>query len=160
MHVKRLDGPVVTRAKCRGLDALVYAPHFTRLPTIRKRAAAMSEEELVVVPAREVFTGAWHSRRHVLAIGLEEPVPDFITLEAAMREFDRQGAAVLAPHPEFGTVSLDRAEIRDYGVDAVETYTPKYLSRHARRAEAVARETGRPAFASSYPHLRGTLGEV
>jgi len=160
MHVKLLDGPVVTRAKRRGLDVLVYAPHFTRLPTVRKRAAAMSDDDLLVVPAREVFTGSWRSRKHVLAIGLEEPVPDFITLEAAMREFDRQGAAVLAPHPEFATVSLDREDVRTYGVDAVETYNPKYLPWHAGRAQSIARETGCPAFASSYAHFPGTVGEV
>ncbi|PHQ46649.1 metal-dependent phosphoesterase, partial [Halorubrum sp. C3] len=32
-HVKVLDDEVVARAKDRGIDALVYAPHFTRLPT-------------------------------------------------------------------------------------------------------------------------------
>lgn len=160
MHVKLLDGPVVTRAKRRGLDVLVYAPHFTRLPTIRKRAAVMSDDDLLVVPAREMFTGSWHSRKHVLAIGLEEPVPDFVTLEAAMSEFERQEAAVLAPHPEFATVSLDAADVREYDVDALETYNPKYLPWHSRRARAVARETGRPGFASSYAHLRGTVGEA
>jgi len=56
-HVKVLNERVVERAKRAGLDALVYAPHFTRLPEIRERAAAYSDDELLVVPAREVFTG-------------------------------------------------------------------------------------------------------
>ncbi|PSP39031.1 metal-dependent phosphoesterase, partial [Halobacteriales archaeon QH_7_65_31] len=30
-HVKILDERVVRRAKQRGLDAIVYAPHFIRL---------------------------------------------------------------------------------------------------------------------------------
>ena len=39
MHVKILSDEVVARAKRRGIDVLVYAPHFTRLPEIRRTAA-------------------------------------------------------------------------------------------------------------------------
>jgi predicted metal-dependent phosphoesterase TrpH len=161
-HVKILDDRVVQRAKRRGLDALVYAPHFTRLPDIRARARRFSDEELLVLPAREVFTGSFRQRKHVLAVGLSEPVPDFITLDAAMAEFDRQDAAVLAPHPEFATVSLDADDLAEYRdtVDAIEVYNPKHLPGHNERAGELARETGLPVFGSSYAHLRGTIGEV
>jgi predicted metal-dependent phosphoesterase TrpH len=161
-HVKVLDERVVARAKRRGLDALVYAPHFTRLPEIESRARAFSDEELLVVPARELFTGGWRNRKHVLATGLSAPIPDYLTLEATMRELDRQDAAVLVPHPEFATVSLDAADIDRYGdiVDAVEVYNPKHWTRHNGRAGGIARGTGLPAFGSSYAHLRGSIGEV
>lgn len=161
-HVKLLDAAVVTRAKRRGLDAIVYAPHFRRLPDISERARRFSDDELLVVPAREVFTGSWRNRKHVLALGLSEPVPDFITLEGAMREFDRQGATVLVPHPEFLTVSLDAADLREYRgvVDAIETYDPKLRSTDVARACHLAKELDLPAFGSSYAHLRGSVGEV
>ena len=161
-HVKVLDERVVARAKRRGLDALVYAPHFTRLPDIRAKARRFSDEELLVVPAREVFTGSVRERKHVLALGLSEPVPDFITLERAMAEFDQQDAAVLAPHPEFATVSLDADDLADYRgvIDAIEVYNSKHLPSHNRRAGALARGAGLPAFGSSYAHLRRTVGEV
>jgi predicted metal-dependent phosphoesterase TrpH len=42
-HVKVLDDRVVRRAKARGIDAVVYAPHFTRLPEIRDRAARVPD---------------------------------------------------------------------------------------------------------------------
>ena len=161
-HVKILDERVVERAKARGLDALVYAPHFVRLPAIRSRAERFSDDELLVVPGREVFTGDWRNRKHVLAVGLTEPVPDFITLEGAMAEFERQGAAVLAPHPEFATVSLESHDIRAHRdrIHGIEVYNPKYVGGHERRAKALAAEFDRPVFGSSYAHLRGTVGEV
>ncbi|MFB6173120.1 MAG: PHP-associated domain-containing protein [Halobacteriales archaeon] len=161
-HVKLLDDRVVARAKARGLDALVYAPHFTRLPEIRARAERFSDGDLTVVPGREVFAGSWRNRKHVLAVGLESPVPDFITLEGAMAAVDRQDAAVLVPHPAFLTVSLDAADVRRYRdvIDAVEVYNPKHWGRHNQRAEALAASTGLPPFASSYAHLRGTVGEA
>ncbi len=81
MHVKILDERVASRAKARGIDVLVYAPHFERLPDIRAKAAEFTDDELLVVPAREVFTGTWRQRRHLLAIGLEDPIPDFITFD-------------------------------------------------------------------------------
>ncbi len=162
LHTKILDEQVVHRAKIRGLDVLVYAPHFERLPAIRERAARFSDDDLLVVPAREVFTGSWRNRKHVLAVGLSEPVPDFVSLDAAMSEFARQDAAVLAPHPEFATVSLGEADLRRYReqVDAVETYNPKHWARHDRRARDLAATLDLPAFASSYAHLRGTVGEA
>ena len=161
-HVKVLDERVVARAKRRGIDALVYAPHFTRLSEIEARARRFSDDEFVVGPARELFTGSWRKRKHVLGLGLSDPVPDYLTLEATMRELDRQGAAVLVPHPEFATVSLDATDLDRYRdvVDAVETYNPKHWRRHNDRALEIARETGFPPFGSSYAHLRGSVGEV
>lgn len=162
MHVKVLDDRVVRRAKARGLDVLVYAPHFTRLPDVRERAAAYSDDELTVVPAREVFTGDWRNRRHLLAVGLTDPVPDFITFEGALAEFKRQEAAILVPHPTLLNVSLTRPEVRAYGdhLHGVETYNAKSLPHHNRRGRVIAREVGLPGFASSYAHLRGTVGEA
>ncbi|PSP33820.1 metal-dependent phosphoesterase [Halobacteriales archaeon QH_10_70_21] len=161
-HVKVLDEGVVERAKARGLDALVYAPHFTRLPEVEARAERFSDDELFVVPAREVFTGDWRNRKHVLAVGLTDPVPDFITLEAAMAEFDRQDAAVLAPHPEFATVSLEAHDLRAHRdrVHGIEVYNPKHFGTHNDRARDLSGEFDLPPFGSSYAHLPGTGGEV
>ena len=161
-HVKVLDDRVVRRAKRFGLDVLVYAPHFTRLVEIRERAAAYTDDDLLVVPARELFTGPWRNRRHVLALGLDGPIPDFITLDGAMAELRAQDAVVLVPHPEFLTVSLDEAAIRRYRdvVDAVEVYNPKHWARHNRRARAIARDLDLPVFGSSYAHRHATVGEV
>ncbi|WP_153554920.1 PHP-associated domain-containing protein [Halomicrobium sp. LC1Hm] len=162
MHVKVLDERVVERAKARGLDALVYAPHFTRLPEIESRAAQFSDDELTVVPARELFTGNWQQRRHVLAVGLSDPVPDFLTLEGTMEELKRQNAAALVPHPGFLNVSLTREEIRAHRdqIDAVEVYNPKHWPHHNRRAEALASDFDIDPFTSSYAHVRGTVGEA
>ena len=162
MHVKVLDERVVSRAKARGIDVLVYAPHFRRLADIRARAARFSDDDVLVVPAREVFTGPWYDRRHLLAIGLTDPVPDFITFRGALDEFERQDAAILVPHPEMLNVSCSRADVaadRD-AVDAVETYNAKCLPHQNRRGRAVARETDLPGFGSSYAHLRRTVGEA
>ena len=162
LHVKILDERVVERAKARGIDVLVYAPHFTRYPTARQRATRFSDEDLLVVPAREIFTGNWRNRKHVLALGLEEPIPDFITLPGAMAELERQDATVLAPHPEFMTVSLDASDLREYReqIDGVEVYNPKHFDGHNRRARSIAEAGDFPMFGSSYAHLRGTVGEV
>ncbi|MDZ7701939.1 MAG: PHP-associated domain-containing protein [Halobacteriales archaeon] len=161
-HVKVIDEAVVERAKARGLDALVYAPHFTRLPEIEATARRLSDDELTVLPAREVFTGRWRARKHVLALGLDSPVPDFIGLEAAFEEFARQEAVVLVPHPAFLTVSLDLADVERFrdAIHGVETYNPKHWIVHNQRAQTIARITGLPAFGSSYAHLPGTVGEV
>ncbi|WP_306052241.1 PHP-associated domain-containing protein [Natronococcus wangiae] len=159
-HVKVLNDAVVERAKRVGLDAIVYAPHFTRLPEIRERAAAYSSADLLVIPAREVFTGSWRDRKHVVAIGLEEPIPDFIPLEVAMAEFDRQEAAVLVPHPEFATVSVTEPDLRTYAktIDAVEIFNPKHFPSHNQRARELAETLSYPPFASSYAHLPSSVG--
>ena len=159
-HVKVLDTSVVARAKRAGLDAIVYAPHFTRLPEIRARARTYTDDELLVLPGREVFTGTWRERKHVLALGLTDPVPDFITLDGAMAEFDRQDAVVLAPHPEFATVSLSAEDLRTYEdvIDAAEVYNPKHLPRQNGRARALVDEVGLPPVASSYAHLGRSVG--
>lgn len=161
MHVKVLDERVVERAKARGIDVLVYAPHFTRWPTIRERAARFSDEELLVVPARELFTGDWRTRRHVLALGLQAPIPDFVTLAGAMAELDNQDAVAVVPHPGFLSFSLEREHIDQYRdqLAAIETYNPKHLPWNNREAKRFAADFDLPPFASSYAHLPGTVGE-
>jgi len=162
MHTKLLNDRVVARAKRRGIDVLVYAPHFTRLPAIKKTAEQYSDSSLLVVPAREVFTGDWRNRRHLLAIGLEEPVADFITFEGALAEFERQDAAVLVPHPEFMNVSLTRPEIRAHAarLDGIETYNAKLFAHQNRRGQRIAFELEMDGFGSSYAHLAQTVGEA
>lgn len=162
LHVKVLDEQVVERAKRRGLDALVYAPHFTRLTDIERRAEQFSDDDLLIIPAREVFAGHWQTRRHVLALGLSDPIPDFISLDGLMAELRRQDATVLVPHPEFFSVSLSVDEIREYRdvVDGIDVYNPKHFSHHNRRARRIASALELPGYASSYAHLRGTIGEA
>jgi len=160
MHVKVLDDDVVSLAKRRGMDAIVYAPHFSRLPEIRERARRFSDEDLLVVPAREVFTGNWRTRKHVLALGLSEPVPDFITLDAAFEAFKRQDATVLVPHPTYLSIGLSAVDVHRYrdAIDAVELYNPKYLPWHGPRSRDVLETVDRQPFASSYAHLPQTVG--
>lgn len=161
-HVKVCSPAVVDRAVDAGIDALVYAPHFTRLPDIEAAAAALTRADCTVVPGREVFTGTWRNRKHVLALGLTEPVPDFITLSGAMAEFRRQNATVVVPHPEFYTVGLSEADIRAYQdvIDAIEVVNPKHRSRHDHRAQELADTLSIPAVGSSYAHLPWTVGDV
>ncbi|WP_254863769.1 PHP-associated domain-containing protein [Halovivax gelatinilyticus] len=160
LHVKVLDERVVSRAKRVGLDALVYAPHFTPLPEIEATAERYADDELAIIPGREIFTGSWGDRQHVLALDLDEPIPDYISLAGAMDECTRQDAIVLVPHPTFATVSLGEAEIRAYRdvIDAIEVFNPKHLPIHNRRAQRLATEIPMPSFTSSYAHLRRTIG--
>lgn len=162
LHAKVLNDEVVRRAKAAGIEVLVYAPHFTRLPDIRAQADAFTDDDLLVVPAREVFTGSFRNRKHVLGVGLEDPVPDFVTLDRAFDEFDRQDAAVLAPHPDFLTVSLTTADVERYRdqLHALETYNPKQFAFQNRRCVALADAQNLPEFASSYAHRPATVGEV
>ncbi len=162
VQVKILNDKVVRRAKERGLDMLVYAPHFTRLPTIEKRARAFSDDELTVVPAREIFTGDWRRRRHILALNLDAPIPDYITLKGALAELVAQDAVILVPHPEFLTVSLHEIHLRRHrsAFDGIEVYNPKHLPRDNRRARELAETMDLPPVTSSYAHLTRTVGEV
>jgi len=159
-HVKVIDEGVVERAKARGIDVLVYAPHFTRLPEIRRRAERYTDEELLVVPGREVFTGRWHDRKHVLAVDPGRPIPDFITLEGAMAALADDDCAVIVPHPEFLTVGLPAEDVLAFrdAVDCVEVYNPKHWPRHTAGARAIADELVLPPTGSSYAHLPRTVG--
>ena len=110
----------------------MYEPHFTclpdiRLPGIRANARAPTDEDLLMLAVREVFTGTWRNRRHLPALGLSKPTPNFITLAGAIAECQRQCAVILIPHPEFRNVGLDAETIRRYreSIDAIEVYNPR-----------------------------------
>lgn len=161
-HVKILNESVVERAKARGLDAIVYAPHFTPLPDIQASARKYSDDELLVLPAREIFTGTWKNRKHLLALDLTDPIPDYIHLETAFAELLRQNAIILVPHPLFSTISVTRRDIEEYKGDihGIEVNNLKYLWYHNTRAESMSTSVNIPEFGSSYAHLPGSIGEV
>ena len=75
----------------------------------RERAERFSDDDLLVVPARELFTGSWRNRKHVLALDLEAPVPDFLTFEGTIAELERQDAVVLAPFVDSLSQEIGRA---------------------------------------------------
>lgn len=158
--MKVLDETVVQQARSVGLDVLVYAPHFTQLSAIRSRAERFSSDDLLVVPGREVFTGDWRNRRHLLAVGLSDGVPDFVSLEGALADFERQEAAVLVPHPGFLNVSLTRSEIGPISdrLHAIESVNAKLSPAQNKPGKRAAAAHHLPAFASSYAHLPGTVG--
>ncbi len=160
LHVKVLDEAVVSRAKRVGLNALVYAPHFTPLDRIERTASEYADDDLDVIPAREIFTGSWANRKHVLALDLDSPIPDFISLSTAVDECVRQNAVILVPHPTFATVSLGESELRTYhhAIDGIELFNPKHLPFHNRRASRLADRLDLPGFASSYAHIGRTVG--
>ena len=162
LHVKVLSDEVVAYAKAREIDVIVYAPHFTRFDNIRSRAAQFSDDDLLVIPAREIFTGSWQTRRHILAIGLNEPIPDFISLTGALDALDRQGAATLIPHPEFMNVSFSESDIQANAdaVDAIEVYNFKSPGWANTRSISLITETNHQPFGSSYAHLPGSVGRV
>ena len=162
LHVKILDEGVVQRAKAVGLDAIVYAPHFEHLSTIRERAERFSDDDLLVVPGREYFTDKWSRRKHVLAVDPDEPVPDFIPFEDTMAEISAHHAGILVPHPEFLTLSMKREDIETYAedIDAIEVYNPKHWPWDDSRARDIARESGLQTYLSSYAHLTTTIGEA
>ncbi|WP_173362462.1 PHP domain-containing protein [Haloquadratum walsbyi] len=162
LHVKVLSDEVVACAKAREIDVIVYAPHFTRFDNIRSRAAQFSDDDLLVIPAREIFTGSWQTRRHILAIGLNEPIPDFISLTGALDALDRQGAATLIPHPEFMNVSFSESDIQANAdaVDAIEVYNFKSPGWANTRSISLITKTNHQPFGSSYAHLPGSVGRV
>ncbi len=159
-HVKVLGPSVRRRARRLGLDALGYAPHFTPWPDIVDTARTHSDETLTVIPGREIFAGSWTDRTHVLAYDLEEPIPDFLSLEETMRRLRLQRAAVVVPHPAYLSISMSPGQIRRYSdqIDAIEVYNPRLLPWHPKRARRIATELDKPMVASSYAHLPTSVG--
>lgn len=162
LHVKVLDDEVVSRAKAHDLDGIVYAPHFVRLPEIRERSQRFSDDELLIVPGREIFTGSWRNRKHVLVVDPDAPIPDFISLDGAMKHLTDRDETVLVPHPAFMTVSLTEPDITRYrdALHGIEVFNTKHFPWHNRRAREIQESVGVPAFTSSYAHLKGTIGEA
>lgn len=160
-HIKILSEDVVDRAKDNDIDVLVYAPHFKDLNTIRRECKKFSCDDITIIPGRELFTGHWSNRNHILAIGLSTPIPDFIPLKDAILEIKKQDAALLIPHPEFLTVGLSEENISFYQehIDCIEVYNPKYWTKHSNISEKISTRKNIKPFCSSYAHIKYTIGE-
>ncbi len=86
---------VLKRAKAEGLDGLAITDHNATEGSL-EAASMASEFGLIVVAGVEVSTASGH----VLAYGVEEPIPRGLSVEDTVRRVHELGGVAVAAHPK------------------------------------------------------------
>ncbi|WP_181685805.1 PHP domain-containing protein [Halorhabdus salina] len=150
---------LLERAASAGLDALAVTDHDEIAASLRAVDRA-PEYGLLGIPGMEVTSAAGH----VLALGVEEPIPEGLTFGETLERIRRLGGIAVVPHPfqesRSGVMAhVSRADLA--GADAIEVYNSRLLTGRAnRQARTFAREHGVPETAGSDAHIAEMVGRA
>jgi predicted metal-dependent phosphoesterase TrpH len=102
-----------------GLDVLAVTDHNDLRPGLlaREYAARHGIPNLLVLPGMEITT---EERVHLVAVGLEAPVPSWEPLDMTISRIRESGGLSVLPHPFFAHLRSHRE------VDAIERFNARY----------------------------------
>ncbi|WP_435096018.1 PHP domain-containing protein [Halarchaeum sp. P4] len=150
---------LLEQAAAVGLDALAVTDHDEYEASARAAELA-PDYGLVGIPGMEVTSAAGH----VLALGIEEPVPAGRPFEATLDLIRDAGGIAVVPHPFQESRSGVAANVTREALasaDAVEVYNSRLLTGRAnRQAERFARDHDLPMTAGSDAHIAEMVGQA
>ncbi|WP_435063986.1 PHP domain-containing protein [Halobaculum sp. EA56] len=150
---------LLEQAAAVGLDALAVTDH-DELDASLEAADLADDYGLVGIPGMEVTSAAGH----VLAFGIEEPVPAGLSFDETLDRIHAQGGLAVIPHPFQKSrhgVAPHVTEDQLAGADAIEVYNSRLLTgRSNRQAEQFAVNHGVPMTAGSDAHIAEMVGQA
>jgi hypothetical protein len=150
---------LLEQAAAVGLDALAITDH-DELDASLEAAELAPEFGLVGIPGMEVTSAAGH----VLALGIEEPVPAGLSFDDTLDRIHDLGGIAVIPHPfqksRHGVAqNITRNQLA--AADAIEVYNSRLLTGLAnRQARRFARRRNLPMTAGSDAHISEMVGQA
>ena len=141
IHTSFSDGlatpeQIVRFVETSGLDLIAIADHDTIAGALAVREiVARGHYPFEVIVGTEVTTARGV---HLLALFVEEPLPQFRSLEATIEQVERLGGLCIAPHPlspltpSLGRGQIERLLAARYPLAGVETLNPSPAGRITR----------------------------
>lgn len=150
---------LLEQAAAVGLDALAVTDH-DELDASLEAAERADDYGLVGIPGMEITSTAGH----VLAFGIEEPVPAGRDYDETLDRIHEQGGLAVVPHPFQKSRHGVAPHITDEqlsSADAIEVYNSRLLTgRSNRQAESFAVNRGLPMTAGSDAHIAEMVGQA
>jgi predicted metal-dependent phosphoesterase TrpH len=150
---------LLEQAAAVGLDAIAVTDH-DEIDASLEAAAKAGEYGLLGIPGTEVTSAAGH----VLALGVDERVPEGMGFEETLTYVHELGGLAVVPHPfqesRSGVLAnVDRDTLAT--ADAIEVYNSRLLTGRAnRQAERFANEYSLPMTAGSDAHISEMVGQA
>ncbi|WP_313690893.1 PHP domain-containing protein [Halorarum halobium] len=150
---------LLEQAAAVGMDALAVTDH-DELDASLEAADRADEYGLVGITGMEVTSAAGH----VLALGIEEPIPAGLPFDDTLDRIADQGGLSVIPHPFQKSRHGVEPHVTDEQLaraDAIEVYNSRLLTGRAnRKAEAFALDHGVPMTAGSDAHIAEMVGQA
>lgn len=144
---------ILKTAARRGIQGVAITDH-NRLQGSEEALALAPELGLLTLRGMELST----QEGHVLAYGLQEAVPPWLSTEEAVERIREQGALAVAAHPYRFWSGLGEEVVRATPFQGLETLNSRTVRRHNRRAERLARDLRLPVTAGSDAHRLADVG--
>ncbi|RLI28775.1 hypothetical protein DRO53_00930 [Candidatus Bathyarchaeota archaeon] len=142
-----------------GLDGLAITDHDSC--EALKKLDKFKDAPVLLLPGVEISS----SDGHILALGLEKPVPPGLPAKETVEEIKRKGGVAVAAHPLCPfKKSLGEHVLREVRFDAVETLNastiPVLYSSELKKLSLLAEELGLPQLGGSDSHTPETIGRA
>lgn len=151
----------VERCLRRGISCIAVTDHneVEGAFVVRELAASLAPGELQVIVGEEVKT----AEGEIIGLFLKELVPRGMTPEETVRAIHEQGGLAVIPHPydtfRRSVITKEALQRVKGQVDAIEGFNCRnILARHDERAQALAREVGKPMTLGTDAHSPWEVG--
>ena len=147
---------VIKTAKEKGLNGIAITDH----DTLEGAKVAMNMQDgVIVIPGEEIKT----RNGEILALGIDEAVPEDLPIEEAIRIVHLQEGLVFIPHPTipfFGR--LKETDMRRLNIDGLEVFSAisPFADHYATKNMAIAKRFGLSTIAGSDSHFSETVGDA
>jgi len=147
---------VIKTAKEKGLNGIAITDH----DTLEGAKVAMNMQDgVIVIPGEEIKT----RNGEILALGIDEAVPEDLPIEEAIRIVHLQEGLVFIPHPTipfFGR--LKETDMRRLNIDGLEVFSAisPFADHYATKNMAIAKRLGLSTIAGSDSHFSETVGDA
>jgi len=145
---------LVRTAVDKGLQGVALTDHNSVSGVGQAREAALKYPGFLVVPAMEVSS----SDGHVIALGVEEPIPPGSTAVETVERIRAAGALAVASHPFRNFTGMDEQTIRMAGFEALEVLNGRSPKRKNLRACRLAMSLELGLSAGSDGHRTSEVG--
>ena len=147
---------VIKTAKEKGLNGIAITDH----DTLEGAKVAMNMQDgVIVIQGEEIKT----RNGEILALGIDEAVPEDLPIEEAIRIVHLQEGLVFIPHPTipfFGR--LKETDMRRLNIDGLEVFSAisPFADHYATKNMAIAKRLGLSTIAGSDSHFSETVGDA
>jgi predicted metal-dependent phosphoesterase TrpH len=147
---------VIKTAKDKGLNGIAITDHDTLEGA---KIAINMHDDVMVIPGEEIKT----KKGEILALGIDEAVPEDLPIEEAIRIVHLQEGLVFIPHPTipfFGR--LRETDMRGLNIDGLEVFSAisPFADHYATKNMAIAKRLGLSIIAGSDSHFSETVGDA
>ena len=147
---------ILKHAQKIGLAGIAITDHNEISGSVKLWKDNRDIKDFIIIPGMEVSS----SEGHILALGIIEPVPRYLTPRETIEKIKDLGGVAIASHPYRFWSGLGEETVRQVGFPVIEVLNGRSLKKENTKARSLAEELGCGMTGGSDAHTLDQVGKT